>query len=595
MSKQEVIISLEGLGEIILSTKNEIVVYQDYLKNSFKIKDNNSNSKYDVRLHNVIEYNHLDDDTPIIVKTNNDFIKHIYLLEETEYILKFKKDNNIKESKNFQILSKITDIKFDTINHEEFFLNFKSYVGKTFLDIKSIDDSINIKIPIEIRSKKINYKNEYQKMIDNLSEITSNLVYNFNQSPFQSPILENHRESTFDYFLILNYIFIDENLPTLYEYLSRNLNKKLETDKEKIPISFASNIGLNEITDIISNPQEIIETNNFEFIKYKNKQYIPLEIEEEKQYDVIDTPENRFYKYFLELLEDLIINLIKNTKEGYMQDELTGYKNEIRYYLSQPYFKEISKLEYIPLNSQILQKKEGYRDLLNYYILLEYGNKIVWDQLNEIILGHQKRLSDIYEIWCCFQLLDIIEKLVDSRHQEFDFSNQTVQNILNNKEKNILINLEENTEFEPFIYEYKDKKVILTLMYNKHFKKGTKKHHSYSIYLRPDYTIQLEYNNRIKYIHFDAKYKSRVIHKETNEKTFKNQDIAKMHTYKDAIPNTICSYVLYPGNYKKKYKKYKHDKYEGVGALPFRPGNKKDKRRIRRFIKQIIRNELMNE
>ena len=189
MSKQEVIISLEGLGEIILSTKNEIVVYQDYLKNSFKIKDNNSNSKYDVRLHNVIEYNHLDDDTPIIVKTNNDFIKHIYLLEETEYILKFKKDNNIKESKNFQILSKITDIKFDTINHEEFFLNFKSYVGKTFLDIKSIDDSINIKIPIEIRSKKINYKNEYQKMIDNLSEITSNLVYNFNQSPFQSPIL----------------------------------------------------------------------------------------------------------------------------------------------------------------------------------------------------------------------------------------------------------------------------------------------------------------------------------------------------------------------------------------------------------------------
>lgn len=77
MSKQEVIISLEGLGEIILSTKNEIVVYQDYLKNSFKIKDNNSNSKYDVRLHNVIEYNHLDDDTPIIVKTNNDFIKYL--------------------------------------------------------------------------------------------------------------------------------------------------------------------------------------------------------------------------------------------------------------------------------------------------------------------------------------------------------------------------------------------------------------------------------------------------------------------------------------------------------------------------------------
>ncbi|WP_353960249.1 DUF2357 domain-containing protein, partial [Klebsiella pneumoniae] len=43
-------------------------------------------------------------------------------------------------------------------------LNFRSYVGKSFLDVRK--NSINsIKIPIEVRSKKINYFDQYSAMI----------------------------------------------------------------------------------------------------------------------------------------------------------------------------------------------------------------------------------------------------------------------------------------------------------------------------------------------------------------------------------------------------------------------------------------------
>ena len=84
-------------------------------------------------------------------------------------------------------------------------------------------------------------------------------------------------------------------------------------------------------------------------------------------------------KYFLELVRDLIEKLLDNSKEGYIKDKLTFFNEEIVYYLSNKLFADIGTLDYIPFNSQVLQKREGYRDIFNFFLIFEFYFKLSWD------------------------------------------------------------------------------------------------------------------------------------------------------------------------------------------------------------------------
>ena len=67
---------------------------------------------------------------------------------------------------------------------------------------------------------------------------------------------------------------------------------------------------------------------------------------------------------------------------------------------------------------------------------------------------------------------------------------------------------------------------------------------------------------------------------------FKNEDIVKMHAYKDAIPNTIGAYVIYPGINNELY--YENEScVKSVGAFGLIPGEEKTNK-ISEFIKNSI-------
>ncbi|WP_305556159.1 DUF2357 domain-containing protein [Methanobrevibacter sp. V74] len=139
--------------------------------------------------------------------------------------------------------------------------------------------------------------------------------------------------------------------------------------------------------------------------------YVPHEIEQIKHEDIINTPENRFFKYFLELIRDLVEKLLKSSKEGYIKDQLWYFGEEIDYYLSNKFFNHISTMEYVPFNSQILQKKEGYREIFQYFLILEFSFRLSWNEINDQFKGFEKKLSELYEYWCYFKLLKVLNDL----------------------------------------------------------------------------------------------------------------------------------------------------------------------------------------
>lgn len=607
MIEQKVIIHLTDVDSTDLGTLT--VSSLDYVGD----EESNINISHSILLQNVPIVDEPDNQTPIqyCPDIGANFAKLMFL-EETEYQILFES----KDAKaSFDVLHSLTKIndnhfkpfRFDLGDNKQYkiagTLNFRSYVGKSFLDVRK--DGINsIKIPIEVRSKKIDYFNQYSAMIADLSQHSLSLIFEVNSPLYQEFELDyRQKETYYEDFMFLEYLFREGNLPSIFEYLSKNLHSQLKNRTETVPISFASNVNQNTLKNIISKPNKLSKSDSNLKLVQKLNGYVPLEIDQTKHEDIIDIPENRFFKYFLELIRDLVEKLLESSKEGYINDKLLSFRDEIEYYLSNKLFNQISTMEYVPFNSQILQKKEGYREIFQYFLMLEFSFRLSWDEINNQFKGFEKKLSELYEYWCYFKILKVLNDL--------SVKKITFEDVFKINKDNWSISIKKGVQsrkrFYLNLYGYD---IEIDLFYNLRFSDGSQ-YRSYSLAFKPDYTLLVKINGEINYIHFDAKYRSELeivnfyenitsdkeLDKEIDERdaleekeyVFKDGDIYKMHTYKDSILRTEGSYVLYPGDKTKQF--FESDGIiPSVGAFSLTPGNdENEESRLEMFIKDVIK------
>ena len=580
--------------------------------------ESNINITHSITLNNVPTVDKPDNLTPIqyCPDIGANFAKLMFL-EETEYQILFEsKDTNAKYDVLYSLI-KINDNHFKPFRFElgdnktykiAGTLNFRSYVGKSFLDVRK--DGINsIKIPIEVRSKKIDYFSQYSAMIADLSQHSLSLIFEVNSPLYQEFELDYcQKETYYEDFMFLEYLFREENLPAIFEYLSKNLHSQLKNRTEIVPISFASNVNQNTLKNIISKPNKLIEVDSSLGIAEKLNGYLPYEIDQTKHEDVIDIPENRFFKYFLELIRDLVEKLLESSKKGYIQDKLLYFRDEIGYYLSAKFFNHISAMDYVPFNSQILQKKEGYREIFQYFLMLEFSFRLSWDEVNNQFKGFEKKLSELYEYWCYFKILKVLNDLsVD----KISFEDVFVIN-KDNWSVGIKKGVKSLKHFKLMLHDHEIK---IDMFYNLRFSDKSQ-YRSYSLAFKPDYTLLVTIGKHNYYIHFDAKYRSELeisdfyskINAETDldeeidkrdaleekDYIFKDGDIYKMHTYKDSILKTEGSYVLYPGSITKRFKESDLI-IPSVGAFSLTPGNDDvEEDNLEVFIKEVLKTLLFN-
>jgi len=535
---------------------------------------------------------------------------NLLFLEETEYQILFESsDVNTK----YDVLYSLTkmdgnhfkEFKFDLGDNNKFkvagTLNFRSYVGKSFLDVKK-DGIYSIKIPIEVRSKKIDYFNQYASMIADLSQQALGLIFDVKSPLYQEfEINSRKKETLYEDFMFLEYLFKYDNLPSIFEYLSKNLHSQLKNQTETVPISFASNVNQNTLKNIVTKPNKLFKSDSDLEIAQKLNGYLPYEIDQIKHEDVVDIPENRFFKYFLTLIRNLVDKLLRNSNEGYIHDKLLYFRDEIEYYLSAKFFNHISAMDYVPFNSQILQKKEGYREIFHYFLMLEFSFRLSWDEVNNQFKGFEKKLSELYEYWCYFKILKVLNNLSVNK-----ISFEDIFEINKNKWS---ISIKKGiSSSKQFLFEFEGYNFEVDLFYNLKFSDNPI-YYSYSLPFKPDYTLLVTINGISSYIHFDAKYRSELEiisnqhdneiqirdSAEEKERQFKKGDIYKMHTYKDSILKTEGAYVLYPGNRTKQF--FESDTIvPSVGAFSLTPGKENgEEEDLERFIKNVFRTLLFRQ
>ncbi|MDU6482037.1 MAG: DUF2357 domain-containing protein [Paeniclostridium sordellii] len=529
---------------------------------------------------------------PINLREHTDYTIEIRLHMSKHEAIKSKNQslNNLWPFSNVNLMNVLTldDNKYWSERDGKVIIrgrvNFKDYVG--IVDFSLLDEELFI----EVVSHKIDYTKDFKTIIEDISESIVNIsVYCGSTSDLGFTIDDRSEATLYTKVFYLKKLFKNDNLSSAIEYIVRNPYSKLVQEHCKTKIQHAKN---HDINMIIAKASQLDYVNGGP-LKNKFRGYTPVELIESNKYDTYDVLENRYVKFFLQglLIDcydilDLVQNKYSNDKKQsnrmrVIEHQVNIYIDKINEWLDYRFWREVSDLKYIPTNSQVIQKREGYRNVLKNKLEYDSSIKINLDSknINDIIYGGIKPVYELYEIWCYFEIRKLFTECLGFKIKD---------DIIRIKEDKINIDLKKgNSSKISFVKNEEYKNLQIELYYNKKF---TNESGSYSFDFTPDYTVKITRIDTKEYlfIHFDAKYRIENSNSEKGTKGAKHENIEKMHAYLDAINNSIGSYVLYPGSKLEIYKKNSKEIIPGVGAFPLRINNKEDKEKIIEYLKNVL-------
>ena len=536
--------------------------------------------------------------------TKAEFLSRVRLLENTNYhweIFKYAKNKLeiLSENHGLLIQSSINkteknkiSVRWEQDNRQcRGVFNFGNFLGAGSIGISKIEG-----LTFEVISKKLDYEQEYLALIKDLSDKALSLLLDFDTPTSSQLTVDQTRKpkDVFESYLLFKTALPINELNAALAQIKARPHSILVSEERWMPSSLAS--GLHAMNDPISRIRWVRSTSS--------GKPVAVEVLDRKRQDTNNTAPNQFVRFALEKFSRICLEISENS-EKYGKTNSTEalqihkfIESELRCTL----LKSVSRLGRIPYENQVLQKREGYKQLLRTYILTNSA-LAVRDLQDKGVLSptaENRAVPDLYEYWLFFFLAQVLEELNGAKKIERNYVKEL------NQEGVVSIKLDHSDEPRLTLeLPIGDETHHLGLYYNRTFK-GGENQLSYSMKLRPDYTIEtfvgygssyLERRNNafkngsISYLHFDAKFRIQKVNisetdsdkEEQDDLSAKPSDIYKMHTYNEAIRGTAASVILFPGNTNKEgelnesYRKY-FELIPGVGALAIKPGDEKSRK-----------------
>jgi hypothetical protein len=493
------------------------------------------------------------------------------------------------------------------------------YVGTLSLDILNARGEKCSEIKLEVQSKKTTYRKDYRQMLEDITDKCTELLLQINSPVSQLVEVDFNADAKTLYqrfAFIKSIIDSVEFNDAVNKIISSPVTKWKECEIQR-DIRAVKRIDSSALRQIASSINRVILLDNHPLKSVLKS--VPSKINVSSKTETVDTPENRFIKYALNTFRSFIGDFrIKLKGETRIRNEAALMETRLEEYLSHSVFKEISNPATLPLNSPVLQRKEGYREILRVWLMFDLAARLVWHGGDDIYSGDKKDVAVLYEYWLFFKLLDVFKEL-------FDIEPKAIEELIKETDDGLGLQLRQGKHIPlKGIYNKGNRKLHIEFSYNRAF--GGKKTYpdsgSWTKNMRPDYTLtiwpygisqqQAEKEEIIVHIHFDAKYKienlssifgdlnknelseediQTELTSEKNEQikgTFKRIDLLKMHAYKDAIRRTGGAYVLYPGSEEYIGKGF-HEIIPGLGAFPISPSKSNDgTKELKKFLNEIV-------
>lgn len=494
------------------------------------------------------------------------------------------------------------------------------------------------------------YREKYRTMLDDIASRCTELIMQMNspvsqrfEPDFERESLTIYQRFSFVKSLVLSSDFTDALNLILYAPAARWKEISELTDIRRI-----RRFGSGSLKQIASGTRRISYSLN-DFVDS-----VPVKIIGSRKTETVDIPENRFIKHALEVFLKFCENCLKrfealnNHKASAEARQLISV---IRNYLDMSFFRGISRPETLQLNSPLLQRKNGYREVLNAWILFSLAARLIWKGGDQVYRAGKRDIAVLYEYWLFFRLYELFldkfepdKNANENKRTKVPAFNDLIEEtsdgmglkLKSGKETSIYGKTKDKTRQLRALFSY-NRTYSGDTIYESDGSSWTAREGSWTKPLRPDYTLSLwpsvltryeaEEEDMIVHIHFDAKYKIKRFKVEVDVKKeqaddeeesdsgekqsdslekekmderkgiYKNADLMKMHAYRDAIRRTGGSYILYPGvgdpsETNSVFKGF-HEIIPGLGAFAIRPSKDKSGTGIDKlslFIDEVIQN-----
>lgn len=470
-------------------------------------------------------------------------------------------------------------------------------------------------IDIEIRSTKSEYETDYRQMLVDIAEYYTDLVLQ-QDAPVTQRLeidVQSSAETLYQRFaFVKSLIDSDAFSEAIHKIISNPIRKWTDSNIQR-KIDGVKRFTRKNIREISSSNDRTNLPESYRRGMPSCLTSIPRTIEVEYKKDTVDNHENQFIKFVLRSLSMFCWDLkeMKNASSR-LKAEAESTIELLSMHLENQFFRKVSMPTHLNMNSPVLQRKEGYREVLQSWLLFDLAAKLNWDGGDEVYSAGKKNVAILYEYWLFFKLLELIS-------QFFDIHAKDKLQLVNFDSDKINLNLIQGKT--RMVYGQQDtlsRKINVAFYYNRTFSKVADdndpihKAGSWTMSMRPDYTLSLwpgevseteaEKQDLITHIHFDAKYRlNKITLEDTNTEEedllvekkeqecgiYKRADLLKMHAYKDAIRRTSGAYILYPGTENKSMKGY-HEVVPGLGAFSIRPGHwEEDSISLKQFIADV--------
>lgn len=500
------------------------------------------------------------------------------------------------------------------------------YVGTLSLLIRSNSTRELVgTVELEVQSVKASYRSDYRTMLEDITSYYTDLVMLQGSPTTQNFTIDEHNSSQTLYqkFAFVRSIIDNENFQeAIHKIQSNPIRKWTEADRE-VDICNVKRLTRNSLRQIATRHNQIrVSDPSLANILNKNPLHSPLPFESlprsidvPYKRDTVDNAENQFVKYALQSFFSFcsLFQTLKKASDR-LKKEAEQTCNKLSGMLSSSFFKEVSLPQHLNLNSPALQRKEGYREVLQAWLMFDLAAKLCWHGGDDVYKGSVRNVAMLYEYWIFFKLLEIVCSI-------FKVPKTEKEKLVQIDADGINLNLREGYRtVVKGLYDTGSRKINVRLYYNRTFGSTQTISHagSWTTSMRPDYTLSLwpgegideelaETENSIVHIHFDAKYRLNKIlfadestdneiisdsllqeKKEQEGGIYKRADLLKMHAYKDAIHRTSGAYIIYPGDINSTKKGY-HEIIPGLGAFSISPGNVETEiGALKDFILQVV-------
>jgi hypothetical protein len=476
------------------------------------------------------------------------------------------------------------------------------------LPINIIETALNKKcaeVNLEVQSVKTSYREDYRHMLEEITDKCTDLLLQSN-----SPVIQNlevnpeaDSKTMYQRFAFLRSIIDAEEFnDSIQKILSSPVTrwKEIETVKDIRSVRRINNNMLRQIGSA---------NNRVDYPLTTAVNSIPSKLRVNHKTETVDTPENRFVKHALFSFQSFLSDIRTKAKsDRRLESESILLEDKLEQYLSHSIFKELSPLTTLPLNSPVLQRKEGYRGILRNWLMFDLAAKLVWHGGDDVYSGNKRDVAVLYEYWLFFKLLDIVKDV-------FKIEPESVEELIKPTSDGLGLQLKQGQHLPiKGVYKSETRELNVIFNYNKTFSGGNSypEPGSWTRSMRPDYTLSIwpygisaeeaEKEELIVHVHFDSKYKVQRLSEilgdesdlanekeEQNKGTYKRGDLLKMHAYKDAIRRTAGAYILYPGTDNRYTKIGFHEIIPGLGAFSIRPSQTNSGiEQLKRFLNEVV-------